>query len=810
MAKSYFSFEFHSALGQIATTQANFVVTPDDRTAITAANEFVLVWNLRTQECKSTLRVSSAVTSLDLSTNRLAAGLQTGEIKVWSDFDQLIHDFDGHEGAISSLKFAADGLVLASGSMDTTIILWDLVSDSALVKLQGHRDAVTAFLFRSDVLVSGSKDGMIKFWDLSSHYCVETLFQGKAVWTMSQAETQIYVGGGDQYIRRWDEAEGRHTEALSLSRQFAKKRTRNLELHKTQPLILCQVSAPLIEIYRIRGDAELQKLLKRRRKRSREKQKDTTPSLLETDKYHYLASIKPHEKVTYATFLSKAYKSKTHQLSARLAVLLSSNELQIWAIHYNFDSKLKVEPTIEVISGVSQAGHRSAARTLSLARDNSVLVSASGESVKFWDLSSKSCIGSISCEYATCSVILEDSHTVIIGCKSGKLQVFDLNSMEQLYEIEAHTDSVWGLAKHPRMSIIASGGADHNIKFYTLKNNRLKLAEVMAMKDDVLGLSYCNSGKFLCASLLDNTLKVFYADSHKLILSLFGHKLPITSFDISSDSAVVATGGADKNLKFWGLDFGDCHKTILAHEQSIMAVKYVPDTHFLFTASKDRTIKYWDGDKYDNILTLQGHQAEVWSLAISVQGDFLISAANDMSIRVWTQTPEQVFMIEQKEKELEQSVRPEDLGIVKSTAEATSILRTTENTLKSTELLMEAIEALKSGRADNTPGYLVSVIKEVKASDLESALQILPYAYCTELLDSILNSLNSHEDLELLTHVALFILRLHEQTIISSGISSNSWAPKLQTLEQKLQGALSQLRDVVGFNIAACQFILRS
>lgn len=35
--------------------------------------------------------------------------------------------------------------------------------------------------------------------------------------------------------------------------------------------------------------------------------------------------------------------------------------------------------------------------------------------------------------------------------------------------------------------------------------------------------------------------------------------------DISSDGDLIVTGSADKNLKIWGLDFGDCHKSIFAH-----------------------------------------------------------------------------------------------------------------------------------------------------------------------------------------------------------------------------------------------------
>lgn len=49
--------------------------------------------------------------------------------------------------------------------------------------------------------------------------------------------------------------------------------------------------------------------------------------------------------------------------------------------------------------------------------------------------------------------------------------------------------------------------------------------------------------------------------------------------------------------KIWGLDFGDCHKSIFAHDDTIVRIKFVPKTHYFFTSSKDKKIKYWDADK---------------------------------------------------------------------------------------------------------------------------------------------------------------------------------------------------------------------
>lgn len=67
--------------------------------------------------------------------------------------------------------------------------------------------------------------------------------------------------------------------------------------------------------------------------------------------------------------------------------------------------------------------------------------------------------------------------------------------------------------------------------------------------------------------------------------------------DISSDSKLLVTCSADKNIKIWGLDFGDCHKSIFAHDESVMQVAFERDSHYFWSAGKDKYIKYWDGDK---------------------------------------------------------------------------------------------------------------------------------------------------------------------------------------------------------------------
>ena len=60
--------------------------------------------------------------------------------------------------------------------------------------------------------------------------------------------------------------------------------------------------------------------------------------------------------------------------------------------------------------------------------------------------------------------------------------------------------------------------------------------KTLKMSDDVLSVCHTPDGRLLAAALLDSTVKVFFTDTLKFFLSLYGHKLPVLSMDISSVS----------------------------------------------------------------------------------------------------------------------------------------------------------------------------------------------------------------------------------------------------------------------------------
>ena len=98
----------------------------------------------------------------------LASGSHDGTIRLWDPATgENKKTLRGHADSVLSLAFSPDSLTLASGSYDGTIRLWDSVTSEYIGTVHGHESAIRSIVFGSDVLTlaSGSADGTIKFWD---------------------------------------------------------------------------------------------------------------------------------------------------------------------------------------------------------------------------------------------------------------------------------------------------------------------------------------------------------------------------------------------------------------------------------------------------------------------------------------------------------------------------------------------------------------------------------------------------------------------------------------------------------------------
>ncbi|KUI62751.1 hypothetical protein VP1G_09872 [Cytospora mali] len=890
--------------------------------AFVAANEEVLCWDIKKGEllarwrddnCKAQV---TAITHSKTDKDVFAVGYEDGSIRLWdSKIATTIVNFNGHKSAITMLAFDKSGVRLASGSKDTDVIIWDLVAEVGQFKLRGHKDQVTGLQFiepapqtededtkqamqldRGDqgegFLLTTGKDALIKLWDLSSRHCIETHVAqtNGECWALGVSPdlSGCVTAGNDGELKVWsldsaalaaaayqvDVPQNVHylQDRGTLFRN-SKDRAVEISFHPRRDYFAVHGVEKSVEIWRIRSDAEVKKSIARKKKRRREKQKEKTNGDAEmadggeneddnlspevSDVFAHHVIVRTSGKVRSVDWATNHGHNKQMQLLAAT----TNNQLELYDItakEKSSKSKKEDVPDYSKSLSVDLPGHRADIRALSLSSDDKMLASAANGSLKVWNVKTQTCIRTFECGYALCCSFLPGDKVVVVGTKSGELELFDVVSASLIDSVAAHEGAIWSLHVHPDGRSVVTGSADKTAKFWDFKivqeqvlgttrtTPKLKLIQsrILKVSDDILSLKFSPDAKLLAVALLDNTVKVFFTDSLKLYLNLYGHKLPVLSMDISYDSKLIVTSSADKNVRIWGLDFGDCHKALFAHQDSILQVGFVPHNsdgngHHFFSTSKDRTIKYWDADKFEQIQRMDGHHGEIWALAISHSGTFIVSASHDKSIRVWQETDEQIFLEEEREKEIEELYEStlttsleNDPESDNQNGEVAAASKQTVETLMAGERIAEALElgmedlavvkeweeAKLSNPNIASPQrnpifmalggisaelYVMNTLQRIKASALHDALLVLPFS-TVPLLFTFINIFAMHSmNIPLTCRILFFMLKTHHKQIVAS----KTMRVMLDGIRMNLRQALKKQKDEMGYNIAALKIV---
>ena len=100
-------------------------------------------------------------------TQILASGSEDNTIKIWQPgTGNIIRTLEGHSGGVYSLAITSDNKILVSGSEDQTIKLWEIETGEEICTLTGHTGIIYSIAISPDnqTIVSGSQDGTIKIW----------------------------------------------------------------------------------------------------------------------------------------------------------------------------------------------------------------------------------------------------------------------------------------------------------------------------------------------------------------------------------------------------------------------------------------------------------------------------------------------------------------------------------------------------------------------------------------------------------------------------------------------------------------------
>uniref|UniRef100_A0A1I7UFV6 WD_REPEATS_REGION domain-containing protein n=1 Tax=Caenorhabditis tropicalis TaxID=1561998 RepID=A0A1I7UFV6_9PELO len=196
----------------------------------------------------------------------------------------------------------------------------------------------------------------------------------------------------------------------------------------------------------------------------------------------------------------------------------------------------------------------------------------------------------------------------------------DIATLVPLCAATGHANTVTALAisNSGRAPFLASVSSDCTIKLWGLGNyGKMKEAKIDMEKGFVEQLP-----KLTCSS------------------TMVAHGKDVNCIDISESDALIATGGMDKLVKLWQVDTNKMQLgiagTLSGHRRGVGDVKFAKNSHKLASCSGDMTIKIWNISEKSCLQTITGHTCAVFRVLFVRNDSQLVSADSAGIVKIWT------------------------------------------------------------------------------------------------------------------------------------------------------------------------------
>lgn len=148
---------------------------------------------------------SNGVMCLQFDDNILATGSYDTTIKIWDvETCEEIRTLKGHDSGIRCLQF--DDTKLISGSIDRSLKVWNWHTGQCLSTYTGHSGGVIGLHFDSALLASGSMDKTIKIWNFEDKSTF--ILRGHSDWVnavrLDSASRTVVSASDDCKVKMWD------------------------------------------------------------------------------------------------------------------------------------------------------------------------------------------------------------------------------------------------------------------------------------------------------------------------------------------------------------------------------------------------------------------------------------------------------------------------------------------------------------------------------------------------------------------------------------------------------------------------------
>ncbi len=580
-----------------------------------------------------------------------------------------------HTGSIDYMSFSPDGSILASGSIDGTVHLWDMNTWSEIGRLERHTAAVKSVLFSPDgsTLASWGDDNTVRIWDIDTQtqiYILEEHPLRVESVSFSPDGKTIASGGYDNIVRLWDVDTRAEIGVLKGHTSWVN----SVSFSPDGQTLASGSSDKTVRLWDVDTRAEIG-VLKGHTSWVNSVSFSPDGTTLASGGYDdvRLWDIatrtetrrlgRPHingvsfspDGLTIAYMVSSYNvgfwdvntQRRTYRILKDYHTWLRRHIWEVvWVVSLQIEQKgsdifrsiLEQHHTSESVSSVSFSPDGKTIVSGNARHDVSLLIGGSF----LWDVATQTKIGTLDTSRVNSVSFSPDGKTIasvstIKGSSAG-ITLWDVATQTRIGTLE--TDWVNSVVFSPdgRTLAIAGGYArnhfiDRPVSLWDV-DTQTEIGRHWEHFGWVNSVSFSPDGRTLAsAGSIDGTVRLWDVDTWTEIAILRGHNGWVNSVSFSPDGKTIVSGSNDRTVRLWDVDMQSEISRLEGHTDNVNSVVFSPDGHILASGSDDNTVRLWDARV--EIDTLEGHIAAVNSVSFSPDGRILVSGSDDGTVLLW-------------------------------------------------------------------------------------------------------------------------------------------------------------------------------